>query len=1037
MKKTRISIALLILVMVTVMALPITAFASDTTAPSLTVSPDSGTVTVGDTITAKASDGDSGVNHIGYYWDSASSTTPVYSTSASISVPSSTGSHTLHIYAKDNMNNWDGWKTYTYTIASTSSSDTTAPKLTASPKAGTIDAGSTITVTASDDSGINHIGYYWDSSSSTSTVSSSSASITAPTSTGSHTLYVYAKDNSSNYNSTGWKYYTYTVSSSSSTDTTAPSLTASPKAGTIDAGSTITVTASDDSGINHIGYYWDSSSSTTPVYSSSVSITAPTSTGSHTLYVYAKDNSSNYNNTGWKYYTYTVSSSSSTDTTAPTLTLSPSSGTVAVGDTITAKASDDNSGVNHIGYYWDSASSTTPVYSTSVSISVPSSTGSHTLHIYAKDNMNNWDGWKTYTYTVSSGSSSDTTAPTLSVNPSSGTISAGSTISVTASDSSGINHIGYYWDSASSTTPVYSTSASITAPTSTGSHILYVYAKDNSSNYNNTGWKYYTYTVSTSSSTDTTAPTITITPTTTKIDISDRVRIRAADTSGIKYVYYKWGVDGTVSTVNNDDDFYIDVPNRTGTRELYVRAVDNSTNYNQSDWKIKEYKVIDEEDDEDEDEPSISVSPSSGSTIEPDSKVKISAEDDDSDIDYISYYWDDDSTETEYSDSVSTEAPSSTGTHYLHVKARDDSSNENTTDWEKYTYYVGGAVAYNSQVYPGGFGEGTINSAIKTLRVEIKNAINRVKYSVNEEIEYDLDYYNGTGMSQNDVSLVFNIPSGFDVTDYNGGSLTGSTVVWNIGNISAMQSGRKYIKVKYTGSSTSENIVNVTCEIRVNNTLRDSSILRNMIFTENSKGYHQRYIVGYPGGVFKPANGITRAEFASMLVKIFNIDTSSSYTGGYYTDVKSTHWASAAIIACTREGLFSGYSNGTFKPQKIVTRAEFATVIAKKLNLGGISPIWLHTSDLENHWAMNSMEQLIRLKILQGYADGTAKPDNQITRDEAVTLFNRYNFRGTLTTLYSSFSDVKTSHWAHSDIEEAALNHGYYRDSLGNETASN
>ncbi|MGE5329845.1 MAG: hypothetical protein ACM3KR_10095, partial [Deltaproteobacteria bacterium] len=281
MKKSRISIALIIMVMVTVMVMPISSFAADTTKPTFTVTPESGNISSSSTIKVTAYDNVS-INHIGYAWDS-NATTPIPSNSttatsfsADIPVISSSGPHTLYVYAKDNAGNAADWKTCYYTIGS---NDTTRPSFSLNIESGNIACNSTIRATATDNVSVNHIGYAWDSNATTpipsnsTTATSFSADIPVPGNSGPHTLYVYAKDNAGN--AASWKTYYYTVGSSSNTynDTTRPSFSLNIESGNIACNSTIRATATDNVSVNHIGYAWDSNA-TTPIPSNSTTATS-------------------------------------------------------------------------------------------------------------------------------------------------------------------------------------------------------------------------------------------------------------------------------------------------------------------------------------------------------------------------------------------------------------------------------------------------------------------------------------------------------------------------------------------------------------------------------------------------------------------------------------------------------------------------------------------------------------------------------------------------------------------------------------------
>ncbi len=344
---------------------------------------------------------------------------------------------------------------------------------------------------------------------------------------------------------------------------------------------------------------------------------------------------------------------------------------------------------------------------------------------------------------------------------------------------------------------------------------------------------------------------------------------------------------------------------------------------------------------------------------------------------------------------------------------------------------VGGDV-----IYPGGPGnDGTINPSVKSLRVEIRNAENRTKYALDEEILYYIDYYNGTRTELDDVEVVLDIPDDFTATNYNQGALYNDSVEWVLGSLHPLQSGRLLVKLKCNNLSSSERIVDLKVSIKEDERIKDSSSLQNLIFRSGERLYHEKYISGYGDHTFRPERGVTRAEFAAMVARMFNLSYSSYSSYSPYKDInKKNCWAYEDIKACSDAGLFGGYPDGTFKPDKVVTRAEFAAVLARKINLDDVQPVWIHSDDIRNHWALNSMEQLNRLKILLGYSDGSFKPNRQITRAEAVTLLNRFTFRGPLVDTGSTFRDVNSKHWAFEEIEEAARNHRYTRNSSGDET---
>jgi len=205
-----------------------------------------------------------------------------------------------------------------------------------------------------------------------------------------------------------------------------------------------------------------------------------------------------------------------------------------------------------------------------------------------------------------------------------------------------------------------------------------------------------------------------------------------------------------------------------------------------------------------------------------------------------------------------------------------------------------------------------------------------------------------------------------------------------------------------------------------------------------SAGIHYSYLTGYPDKMFRPEKSITRAEAAVIFAKLLgaNENTKINYNVSY-TDVDSSHWASWAIKFVSYKKLFTGYPDGSFKPNQNITRAEFSTVVFKLLvSEKGLKEEKIEKSkfgDTKGHWAQQFIEQLSDLGYINGYPDGTFKPNNNIKRSESVALINRAMGRGPLHGAPQVFEDVPQTHWAFKDIAEGVLNHRYKLDNEGKE----
>lgn len=198
-----------------------------------------------------------------------------------------------------------------------------------------------------------------------------------------------------------------------------------------------------------------------------------------------------------------------------------------------------------------------------------------------------------------------------------------------------------------------------------------------------------------------------------------------------------------------------------------------------------------------------------------------------------------------------------------------------------------------------------------------------------------------------------------------------------------------------------------------------------------SEIHHQdgSYIQGLPDGTFNPEANLKRGEMATILARLIG------YKGEKVTvpfkDVKANHYAYDAIGYVHNKGLMQGY-NGSFRPNETITRAEVATVLANFKQLDIKENIPLTFSDSKGHWAQWVIEANRKVEIIKGYEDGTFKPNKSITRAEVVTMVNWMIKRKPIYGIQKSiFPYVPTKYWALNDIESASRNFNYFIDEKG------
>lgn len=212
---------------------------------------------------------------------------------------------------------------------------------------------------------------------------------------------------------------------------------------------------------------------------------------------------------------------------------------------------------------------------------------------------------------------------------------------------------------------------------------------------------------------------------------------------------------------------------------------------------------------------------------------------------------------------------------------------------------------------------------------------------------------------------------------------------------------------------------------------------QNVFDTEN----HIAYIKGYPDGSVRPNGNITREEVTTALYRLLTDSKKASIKSdvNIYTDVDADRWSNESISSMSKGGYIGGYDNATFMPEKPITRAEFATIAVRFFNNavtnGNINPAY---TDVADHWAASSIYAATQKGIVNGYEDGSFRPDGYITRAEAMTAINRLTGRAcdanSLIASAKTWFDAPETEWYYYDVMEATNGHAFERRSDGFET---
>ena len=192
---------------------------------------------------------------------------------------------------------------------------------------------------------------------------------------------------------------------------------------------------------------------------------------------------------------------------------------------------------------------------------------------------------------------------------------------------------------------------------------------------------------------------------------------------------------------------------------------------------------------------------------------------------------------------------------------------------------------------------------------------------------------------------------------------------------------------------------------------------------------HDAYLLGYEDGTVRPEGSITRAEVATIFFRLLTDESRDKFWSqtNDYTDVPADAWYNSAVSTLSNAGILDGYEDGTFRPDGNITRAEFATITARFLEAsydgGNRFP------DIDGHWAAEYINEAANAGIVDGYEDGTFRPQQNITRAEAVTMVNRTVDRHPdadhLLDNMVTWPDNPESAWYYAQIQEATNAHAY------------
>ena len=195
---------------------------------------------------------------------------------------------------------------------------------------------------------------------------------------------------------------------------------------------------------------------------------------------------------------------------------------------------------------------------------------------------------------------------------------------------------------------------------------------------------------------------------------------------------------------------------------------------------------------------------------------------------------------------------------------------------------------------------------------------------------------------------------------------------------------------------------------------------------------HYSYLIGYADGTVRPNGKITRAEVATIFFRLLDDDTRAKYWSSKndFSDVSADKWYNNAVSTLSNMGVIGGYADGTFRPDAPISRAEFAKIAVSFTQNTGSAMYNYFTDVKTTDWFAPYVTAAKDAGLIEGYSDGSFKPESKITRAEACAIVNRTLGRKPSKAHMKisdriDWPDVQTTDWFYEAIMEATNSHTY------------
>ncbi len=305
---------------------------------------------------------------------------------------------------------------------------------------------------------------------------------------------------------------------------------------------------------------------------------------------------------------------------------------------------------------------------------------------------------------------------------------------------------------------------------------------------------------------------------------------------------------------------------------------------------------------------------------------------------------------------------------------------------------------------------------------------------IGEQLELTASYKNNLGRNITGANLIIELPAGFKAEgNY---QVIDNHVIVPLNALRAGEIGKQRILLSANGQTVDSSVIKGLLQENGSDEVAVQALSKlHLKMYQTDKLYHvDPYIKGFPDGNFYKDRPVTRAEVAAMLTRVLGDDKHQIVSENItFNDLEDNAWYVGYVTEATSKGLFQGFADGTFRPNRPISRAELAKVIAnyRRFDSSEWGLVEQHFSDIEGHWAQCEINALKRNGISNGYADKTFKPDQPISRAETVKMINNMLYRQVVDSVDETFKDLAKEDWAFGHIESAYRGYHFKKNSNG------